>query len=306
MTLLDHEAPAAVPPAPRRPGWVGVGLMLSGASSSQVGAAVGALAFPVIGPVGVVAVRQWIAATVLVVTVRPRVWRFTGHQLRPVLALAGVFAVMNLTLYTAIDRVGLGLAITLEFLGPLGVALVASRRRVDLACALTAAVGVVVLTRPQPSTDYLGITVALVAACCWAAYILLNRTLGIRVPGVEASAAAALFSSLAYVPVGIWWLSHHRPTPLSLACAATAGLMSTALPMLTDMMALRRVPTQFFGLFMSVNPVLAALVGWVVLGQGQGRADWVGIALIVAANAAASAVPPRGARPRHADPAAHT
>jgi inner membrane transporter RhtA len=95
--------------------------------------------------------------------------RFTRAQWWPVLGLALVFATMNLSLYTAIDRIGLGLAVTLEFLGPLGVALAASRRRVDLGCAVAAGAAVVVLARPQPTTDYLGIGLALVAAVCWAA-----------------------------------------------------------------------------------------------------------------------------------------
>ena len=278
MTLLDQ--PAATPATDhRRPTWTGVALMLTGGSSNQVGAAVGALAFPMIGPLGVVAVRQWIAATVMVAGCPPRPWRHTGHQLRPVLALSAVFAVMNLSLYTAIDRVGLGLAVTLEFLGPLGVALLAARRRVDLACAVAAGGGVAVLTRPQPSTDYLGIALALVAAACWASYIGLNRVVGLRLPGAQGVAASTLFSALLYLPVGLWWLSRHPPTPLSLVYAASAGLLSTAVPMAADVAALRRVPTAFFGLFMSVNPVLAALAGWVLLSQRQSAADWAGILL---------------------------
>lgn len=147
--------------------WSGIALMAGSGLSNQVGASVAALAFPVLGPVGVVAVRQWVAAVVLLTAGRPKLRSFTASQWRPVLALAVVFATMNLTLYTAIDRIGLGLAVTLEFLGPLTVALASTRRRTDLACALAAAAGVVVLTRPQPSTDYLGIGLALVAAVCW-------------------------------------------------------------------------------------------------------------------------------------------
>ena len=152
----------------------GTGLMLGSALSTQTGAALAALAFPAMGPLGVVAVRQWVAAVVLLAIGRPRMRAFTAAQWRIVLALAVVFATMNLTLYTAIDRLGLGLAVTLEFLGPLGVALAGSRRRRDLICALAAASAVCVLTRPKPSTDYAGIGLALVAAACWACYILLE------------------------------------------------------------------------------------------------------------------------------------
>src|ERR1700722_20807523 len=110
--------------------------MLGGALSNQVGAATGALAFPVIGPVGVVAVRQWVAGIVLLSVGRPRLRAFTWAQWQPVLALTVVYGTMNVSLYTAIDRLGLGLAVTLEFLGPLGVALATSRRRVDIGCAV--------------------------------------------------------------------------------------------------------------------------------------------------------------------------
>jgi inner membrane transporter RhtA len=191
---------------------------------------------------------------------------------------------MNLSLYTAIDRIGLGLAVTLEFLGPLSVALAASRRRLDLGCALAAGAAVVVLARPQPTADYLGIALGLVAAACWASYILLNRVIGRRLPGTEGSAAAAGLSALAYVPIGIVTLLHHPPTGAAVGYAATAGVLSSAVPFLADLLALRRVPAHFFGVFMSVNPVLAALVGLLVLGQSLGWAEWLAITTIVTAN----------------------
>ncbi|MFJ8970054.1 EamA family transporter [Streptomyces anulatus] len=265
----------------------GVALMLGSGLANQTGASVGALAFPVIGPAGVVAVRQWVAAVILGAVGRPRLRHFTAEQWRPVLGLALVFAGMNLSLYTAIDRIGLGLAVTLEFLGPLTVALAGSRRRVDLVAAGAAAGAVAVLMRPTPSTDYLGIGLALLAAACWACYILLNRTVGARLPGLEGSAAAAAVSAVLYLPVGAWVLWHHPPTPAALGCALTAGVLSSAVPFLADLLALRRVPAHFFGVFMSVNPVFAALVGFAVLGQRLDVLAWLAIAVIVAANTAA-------------------
>jgi inner membrane transporter RhtA len=289
MTISVLNQRAADPPAPSsaaaiRDRYVGVALMLGSGLSNQVGAATGALAFPVIGPAGVVAVRQWVAGVLLLVIGRPQVRRFTWRQWRPVLSLALVFATMNLSLYTAIDRIGLGLAVTLEFLGPLTVALAASRRRVDLGCALAAGTAVVVLARPQPTTDYLGIALALVAAVCWASYILLNRVIGRRLPGAEGTAAAAGVSALLYVPVGILTLLRHPPTAGALGYAAAAGVLSSAVPFLADLLTLRRVPARFFGVFMSVNPVLAALVGLAILDQSLGWAEWLAIATIVTAN----------------------
>ncbi|MGW5880495.1 EamA family transporter [Nocardiopsis terrae] len=269
--------------------WRGVAVMLAGGTSNQVGAATGALAFPVIGPAGVVAIRQWVAGAVLVAVGRPRLRSFTWSQWWPVLSMAVVFGAMNLTLYLAIDRIGLGLAVTLEFLGPLAVALAGSRRWTDLVCALAAGGAVTALMRPQPSTDYAGLTLALVAAACWAGYILLNRTVGRRLSGIEGSAAAAGVSALVFVPIGGAVLYLNPPTPVAVACAAAAGVLSSMVPFLGDLYALRRVPARFFGLFMSVHPVMAALAGWLVLGQVLDWVEGAAILVIVAANAAGAA-----------------
>jgi inner membrane transporter RhtA len=272
----------------------GVVMMVGSGLSTQVGASMAALAFPVLGPAGVVAIRQWVAAIVLLAVGRPRLTKLTARQWRPVTGLAVVFAVMNLSLYTAIDRIGLGLAVTLEFVGPLAVALLGSRRVLDLLCALAAAPAVVLLARPQPSTDYVGLALGLLAATCWGGYILLNRTVGRELPGATGSAAAAALSGLAYVPVGIVVLLHHPPTLPAASYALAAGVLSSAVPFLVDLLTLRRVPAQFFGVFMSVNPVLAALVGLVVLGQRLAIVDWTAILVIVTANAVAVAF---GGRP---------
>lgn len=259
--------------------------MIGSGLSNQTGAAIGSLAFPVLGPLGVVAVRQYVAAVVLVVVGRPRLRAFTWPQWWPVLLLAVVFGTMNLTLYTAIDRIGLGLAVTLEFLGPLTVALAASRRRLDAGCALLAAAGVVELMRPRPSTDYAGLALGLVAACCWASYILLNRLVGQRVPGAQGAAAAACVSALTFLPIGIVVALRHPPTAGAVLCAVAAGVLSSAVPYLADLLTLRSVPAQTFGLFMSVNPVLAALAGQVVLAQRLGAPEWAAIAAVATANA---------------------
>jgi inner membrane transporter RhtA len=295
MTLSTRQRHSSAAPgtaaAAGQPGRLGgIALMTGSAASNQLGAATAALAFPVLGPVGVVAIRQWVAGALLLGAVRPKFASLTREQWRPVLALALIFATMNLSLYAAIDTIGLGLAVTLEFLGPLSVALLASRRAIDLACALSAGAAVVVLARPQPSTNYAGIVLALLAATCWAGYILVNRVVGTRVPGTQGPAAAACLSALLYVPVGIWALASHPVTVSSVCRAATAGLLCSAVPMLADMLALRRVPARFFGAFMSVNPVFAALTGLVVLRQSLELADWLAIAAIVTANAVSASV----------------
>jgi inner membrane transporter RhtA len=304
---LHREAASVSPSATRRDQVTGVALMTGSAVSNQLGAATAALAFPVLGPAGVVAIRQWVAAIALLVTIRPRYAAFTGRQWRPVLALALIFAVMNLSLYIAIDTIGLGLAVTLEFLGPLSVALLSSRRAIDLWCAVAAGAAVVVLARPQATTDYAGICLALLAALCWASYILVNRVVGARLPGSQGPAAAAGLSALLYIPVGIWVLASHPVTVAALGRASCAGILCSAVPMVADLLALRRVPARFFGVYMSVNPVFAALIGLLILRQSLRPADWLAIGAIVAANAvsvrtassSARAVPVSGSAGRH-------
>ncbi|MGW4698861.1 EamA family transporter [Streptomyces sp. NPDC004285] len=272
-----------IPPTPQASP-AGVAAMLGSGLSNQIGAATGSLAFPAIGPVGVVAVRQYVAAAVLMAVGRPALRSFTWRQWRPVMLLAVVFATMNLSLYTAIDRVGLGLAVTLEFLGPLAIALAATRRRTDVLCALLAAAGVVTLMRPQPSTDYVGMASGLLGAVCWASYIKLNQEVGRRVPGAQGSAAAALLSAVIFLPVGLHVVLRHPPTAASLVYAVAAGVLASAVPYLVDLYTLRHVPAAAFGLFMSVNPVLAAVVGWVGLGQSLGWTDGAAIGAVVGAN----------------------
>ena len=234
ISIRAQGLPAAVV-AGRRDRLTGTALMTGSAAANQLGAATAALAFPVLGPAGVVAIRQWVAGAVLLTTVRPRFTSFTRAQWRPVVALALIFATMNLSLYLAIDRIGLGLAV--------------------------------------------------LAAACWAGYILVNRVVGVRLPGSQGPAAAASLSALLYVPVGIWVLTSHPVTAVALGRAATAGLLCSAVPMVADLLALRRVPARFFGVFMSVNPVFAALTGLAVLGQPLAVVDWLAIGAIVTANA---------------------
>lgn len=290
------------PPVEIRSKWIGVATMFTGATSNQAGAGIGAHAFAAIDPAGVVAVRQVVAAAVLLPIARPPLRRMTGSQWWPTLLLAAVFAIMNLSLYTAIDRLGLGLAVTLEFLGPLAVALAASRSRTDLLTAAAAAIGVYVLVLPGPSSDYLGLAVGIAAGACWGAYIILNRVVGARLPGLQAPATAAGICALGYLPVLAALAADGRLQALPLLYAVTAGLLSSVVPYAADLTALRYVPPRFFGVFMSTNPVMAALSGLALLGQVLALHEWLGIALVVAANAVAvaGATPSSQRRPKEA------
>jgi inner membrane transporter RhtA len=275
----------------------GILTMVGSALGNQVGAAIGYRAFDAISPAGVVAIRQVVAAAVLLPVARPPLRRLSWSQWWPVLLLAGVFGCMNLSLYVAIDRIGLGLAVTLEFLGPLSIALIGSRSRRDGLIAAVAAAGVYVLVLPGPSSDYLGVTLALLAAGCWACYILLNRLAGARLPGLQAPALASGLCALGYLPVLVLLALAGRLTALPVGQAITTGLLASVVPYAADLIALRFVAARLFGIFMSVQPVLAALVGLVLLHQVLVGHEWIGIAIVVAANVTAAAADRRSARP---------
>lgn len=282
----DHRAPAATAASRRR--GAGIALVLSSAASNQTGAALGATAFPAMGPVGVVAIRQLVTAIVLAPLVRPRFGDLSRDQWWPILGLVVVFSVMNLSLYAAIDRIGLGLAVTLEFLGPLAVAVAGSRRPLDLACAVLAGLGVVVLTAPGPTTDVVGIALALLAAAAWGSYILLNRTVGRRLPGLQGTAAASVVTAVLWSPVAVVWFASRTPTAPAVALAVGCGILSSIVPYVADLLALRRVSPPTFGTLTSINPVWAALAGWFLLHQALELHEWLGIGLIVAGNAVVS------------------
>ncbi|MCT9871451.1 EamA family transporter [Paenarthrobacter aurescens] len=264
----------------------GAATLVASALSNQLGAASGSLAFPVMGPVGVVAVRQLVAAVVLLPLVRPRLRELNWSQWWPVLLLAVSFGTMNLGLYASIQRIGLGLAVTLEFLGPLAVALISSRQKSSALCAVAAAVGVIAITQPEVSMDFLGIGFGLIAACSWAAYILLNRTVGRRIRGIQGTAAATGVSATLFLPVAVVIFVSQPVDGFSVLCAVGAGILASVLPYVADLIALRRVPANLFGVLMSINPVFAAIIGAVALHEDLAMGQWVGISLIVAANAA--------------------
>jgi inner membrane transporter RhtA len=191
---------------------------------------------------------------------------------------------MNLAVYTTVDRLGLALAITLEFLGPLGVALLASRTRRDLLTAIATGGGVYVLVLPGPTSDLLGLGIGLFSACCWAGYILLNRLVGARLPGLQGTALATTVSATCYLPVLALLAGSGRLTPTAFGFALAAGTLASVVPYTLDLIVLRNVSAQVFGIVMSAHPVLAAVAGMVILGQLLAWHEWAGIAVIVIAN----------------------
>lgn len=280
-TLAPHRAKGDVT---RRGLGLGVTFAITASLSNQIGASLGALAFPAIGPIGVVSLRQLFSAVIFMSIGRPRLLRMRWSQWWPVLLLGVVFGIMNGGLYLAIDRLGLGLAITLEFLGPLAIVIFASRRLIDLFGGVLAMVGVVVLVHPSPSTDVLGICFGLLSAVGWGSYVLLSREIGRRLPGLQGAGAASLVSAIIWLPIAIFWFTAHPPPLWAIALAAACTLLSSVVPLAADVTALRFIPAGIFSTLQSLHPVWAAVVGLVVLGQALQWYEILGIALVVLSN----------------------
>ncbi len=264
-------------------------LVLGAIASVQFGSAVAATLFDSIGPGGAVWLRLLFGTLILVPLWRPR-WR--GHDRRELLlaCLFGlVLASMNFTFYSAIHRIPLGIAVTFEFVGPLTIAIAGSRRPLDLVWVALAAVGIVALTRGGVQhLDGLGVALALLAGCFWAAYILLNARVGRTFEGGTGLSLAMCVATVVMIPLGISQGGSNLLEPRSLLLGAAVGLLSSAIPYSFENEALRRIDPAVFGVLMSIEPAMAALAGFIVLGQGLAGREVVGIALVVVASVGAA------------------
>ena len=259
------------------------GLILLGIVSVQVGAGLAKNLFAVLPPGAVVLLRLLTAAVVLLAFARPKP---AGRSWRD-LALAGTFGVslafMNFAIYQSFARIPLGIAVTVEFLGPLAVAVAASRRKLDLLWALLAGGGVLMLAKGG-SVEVVGVLWALLAGCAWAAYILFSAAVGRRFSGSSGLTIAMCVGTVAMLPAGVWEGGSALLKPEYLAIGAGVGLLSSAIPYALEMEALRRVPPKVFSILMSLEPAVAALVGVVLLGEILGARQWLAIGCVVAAS----------------------
>ncbi|MDF3306228.1 EamA family transporter [Rhodococcus sp. T2V] len=259
-------------------------VVLSGVSF-QLGAAVGALIMPTVGFVGVVAIRMMVAAPVLLLVGRPRLREFSRRQLIQVIALGVVMATMSLTLFAAIERVGLGLAVTIEFLGPLTISLFASRRMRDAVGALVVAVAVVLLAGADGQVDLVGILLAFIAATCWATAITLNGSVGKSIPGNAGPAVAMTVGAVFVVPVGLAATGTNFFDLHVLWAGAGTALLASVFPPLLELFAIRRLSRAAYGTSMALYPAVAALCGWVVLDEGLGIVEWCAVSTICVVSA---------------------
>jgi inner membrane transporter RhtA len=258
-------------------------------ASVQFGSAIAATLFARVGPGGAVFLRLIVAAVVLLALWRPRPRGWSRRELVLAAAFGLVLAGMNLSFYEALHRIPLGIAVTIEFVGPLAVAVVGSRRRVDLVWVALAAAGIVALTRGGThGLDGLGVVFALIAGSFWAAYILLNARVGQAFEGGAGLSVSMCVAAVVALPVGVIDGGTHLLEFRSLALGAAVGLLSSAIPYSFELEALRRIAAPVFGVLMSLEPAMAALAGLIVLGQDLSARAVVGIALVVVASVGAS------------------
>ena len=278
-------------------------LLVFGMITVQLGAALAKGLFSSLGPAGVVFLRVGFAALTLLALWRP--WRQRigvraavgrGDYLA-VVAFGLILAVMNLTFYAALDRIPLGVAVTIEFVGPLSVAVAGSRRALDLLW-VALAVGGILLLAPlgvlgTVPLDPLGLLLALGAGAYWAVYILLTARVGKAFPGGTGLSLAMTVGAVALLPVGIAGAGSALLNPRLLLLGALVALLSSVIPYSLEMAALRRISTSAFGVLMSLEPAIAALVGWLVLREALEPRAIIALVLVTTAAIGATRVSKR-------------
>jgi inner membrane transporter RhtA len=263
-------------------------LALGAIASVQVGATVARRLFDSLGATGTVFLRVLFGALILLAVARPRRPSFAGAQWRAIILFGLIIAGMNLCFYQAIARIPLGIAVTIEFLGPLAVAVIGSRKPPDFAWAAMAAAGVGLLSFSGGSVTFDGILFALGAAAGWACYIVLSQRVGRLVPGPDGLALALAVGGLALAPFGIAAAGSRLLDLRSLSLGAVVALLSSAIPFSLEFAALRRLPRQAFGILMSLEPAMGAAAGFLFLGQQLSLRDLLAIGLVMAASAGAT------------------
>lgn len=266
-----------------------IGLVVGAAVSVQGGAAVAKSLFPELGVPGVVFLRLLFGSLALWAIARPQLRGRSRQDLRLVAALGLSLVAMNLCFYGALERTPLGIAVTVEFLGPLAVAVLASRRPLDLVWVALAGSGVALLANGGgKDVEPLGIVLAAVAGFFWACYIVLGVRVGRAFAGASGLAPAMALGALVVAPWGILSAGEGLGDAQLVGAGVGVGLLSSALPWSLELEAMRRLPTQVFGVVLSLEPAIAALSGLVLLDEQLGTRAWLAIGLVVLASAGAA------------------
>lgn len=296
---VTHEPPATTDAALHRRRFAGAATQLGTEVSINFGSSLAGLVIPVVGSFVVVAVRQLVMAIAVLPFYRPKRAELTWRRLWPALALGVVLAVMNVSFYESVDRLGLGVAATIEFLGPLAIALFTSRRLLDVGCAVAAGIGVLLLIGPwagaadaaaatgseagASGVDPWGVVLALTAAAAWAGYILLTRRVATQLPGLEGLTVASLVSLALLVPAAIWTFDPSAVDGRVLLLLVGVGVLSSALPYSLDTYILRRITPRLYAIITSFGPVIAAVFGALVLGESFTFVEVIAIAVVCGA-----------------------
>src|SRR5260370_40394753 len=262
---------------------------LGAIASVQVGATVARHLFPFLGPTGTVFVRVGFGALILLAIARPVLSSLTAAQCREVVRFGLIIAGMNLSFYQSIARIPLGIAVTIEFLGPLAVALAGSRKALDFVWAGLAAVGVAMLSVTGGNVTLLGVLFALGAAVGWASYILLGQRVGRLVAGPDGLALALTVGGLALAPFGIAGAGLRLLDLRNLGLGLVVAILSSAIPFSLEYAALRRLSSHLFIILMSLEPAMGAAAGYLFLGQRLSPRDRAASGL---GSAAPAATPP--------------
>ncbi len=266
-------------------------LVLLGIASVQFGAAIAKNLFDIVGPTGMVWLRLITSTLVLLAVARPA-WRGRSRQDWLVALGFGVsLATMNWAIYQSFARIPLGLAVTIEFVGPLVLAVAGSRRARDFAWVLLAALGVALLGAEPGDVTLAGVAFALLAGAAWAAYIVLSAHTGRRWSGVDGLAIASLVATV--LLTGPAWVTEGTGLlePRVLALGAAIGILSSVIPYSFEMAALRKLRPSVFSILMSLEPAAAALAGILVLGEFLTPVQWTAVACVVVASVGATRRP---------------
>ncbi|MFJ5534265.1 EamA family transporter [Streptomyces sp. NPDC093261] len=302
-TTPERARPA--PGGPGRRGSLGpVGLVLAGGISVQFGGALAVSLMPRAGALGVVTLRLVVAALVLLLVCRPRLRGHSRADWGTVVVFGITMAAMNGLFYQAVDRIPLGLAVTMEVLGPLALSVLASRRVVNLVWAALALAGVFLLGGGGfGDLNTAGVGFALAAGAMWAAYIVFSARTGRRFPQADGLALAMGVAAVLFVPLGVAESGTKLLVPTTLGLGAGVAMLSSVLPYTLELLALRRLPASTFAILMSLEPAIAATAGFLVLGQSLTATQVAAIALVIAASMGAVRTQTRRAAPP-AEPAA--
>lgn len=270
-----------------------VGSALVAMMSVQGGASIAKYLFGLLGPAGAVTLRVGLAGLMLTMLFRPKIRRFSLRDWGDLLFYGLSTGAMNLTFYYGIQRVPLGVGVALEFLGPLGLALVASRKALDFVWALLAAAGIVLIVPWTGGTgDWVGIALVLAAGLLWASYIVATARITVRMKSSDAASCGMVVATLLVLPFGLASGDLFRLDGRLLLLGLGVAVFSSALPFTLDLWTMRKLPAKTYSVLQSLHPVFAALSGLIFLGEVLRPVQWLAIGCIVAASAGATIVAP--------------